>query len=352
MWRPSIRIAGNRTPIAVVDVDPKSSRYSQIIAQVDMRMSATSFITSVGMPVPRACARTPRTRIWSGATSSLPGLALVAIACPRYPARSAQSEDREGDRAEEVAEKTGYSRCTPSTADGRHLRNAFGNAEGKGGPGGIFLLDPESFDVLGKWEIDRGSQQLAYDFCGTSVTTRWDQRMGTPDMFENGLVPELLLGSKYGRRLHFWDLHKRKHLQEIDLGSDHQLVFELRPAHDPTKAYGFVGCVISLKDLKLVRSGLVSRRQPMGSAEDHRDPGRNLPIGQAAARAEGLQGGAAARHRHRPVDGRPFPLRVVLGTGDMLQYDVSDPMARSSPARFASAASCRGLPIRRLRTAR
>ena len=38
-------------------------------------------------------------------------------------------------------------------------------------------------------------------------------------------------------------------LQEIDFGEEHQLVFELRPAHDPTKAYGFVNCVISLKDL-------------------------------------------------------------------------------------------------------
>ena len=42
---------------------------------------------------------------------------------------------------------------------------------------------------------------------------------------------------------------KRKHLQEIDFGPDYQLVFELRPAHDPTKAYGFVNCVVSLKDL-------------------------------------------------------------------------------------------------------
>ena len=62
-------------------------------------------------------------------------------------------------------------------------------------------------------------------------------------------MPEILLGSKYGRKLHFWDLNKRKHLQEIDFGEEHQLVFELRPAHDPTKAHGFVNCVISLKDL-------------------------------------------------------------------------------------------------------
>ena len=77
------------------------------------------------------------------------------------------------------------------------------------------------------------------------VTSEW----GTPDTFENGLIPEVLLGSGYGRKLHFWDLHKRKHLQEIDFGEEHQLVFELRPAHDPTKAHGFVNCVISLKDL-------------------------------------------------------------------------------------------------------
>jgi methanethiol oxidase len=68
-------------------------------------------------------------------------------------------------------------------------------------------------------------------------------------MFEDGLIPEKILGSEYGHRLHFWDLLKRRHLQEIDLGKDYQLVFELRPAHDPTKAYGFAGVVLDLKDL-------------------------------------------------------------------------------------------------------
>jgi 56kDa selenium binding protein (SBP56) len=79
----------------------------------------------------------------------------------------------------------------------------------------------------------------------TLVTSEW----GTPDMFENGLIPEVLLGGRYGRRLHFWDLRKRKHLHTIDLGDKYQLVFELRPAHDPTKAYGFVSCVVSLENL-------------------------------------------------------------------------------------------------------
>src|SRR5258705_8139424 len=77
------------------------------------------------------------------------------------------------------------------------------------------------------------------------MTSEW----GTPDTFENGLIPEVLLGAKYGRRLHFWDLHTRKHQQTIDFGDKYQLVFELRPAHDPVKVYGFVNCVISLEDL-------------------------------------------------------------------------------------------------------
>ena len=40
-------------------------------------------------------------------------------------------------------------------------------------PGGVFLMDQESFDVLGRWEIDRGPQEFAYDSGGTSATTPW-----------------------------------------------------------------------------------------------------------------------------------------------------------------------------------
>ena len=38
-------------------------------------------------------------------------------------------------------------------------------------------------------------------------------------------------------------------MQEIDLGAEHQMVLELRPAHDPRKTYGFVGVVASTADL-------------------------------------------------------------------------------------------------------
>ncbi len=113
-----------------------------------------------------------------------------------------------------------------------------------------FLLDCESFDPLGAWEVDRGPQKFAYDFWwhlgyDTLLTSEW----GSPSMFEQGVVPEKLLGREYGHAMHVWDLRHRNHLRTLDLGDEHQMVLELRPAHDPRKAYGFVGVVVSVEDL-------------------------------------------------------------------------------------------------------
>jgi methanethiol oxidase len=152
---------------------------------------------------------------------------------------------------EEVLAKSGYSRlhtvhCGPDAI----YVNAMGSANGDNGPGGVFLLDHFNFDVIGPWEIDRGDQDLAYDFWwhiahDVMVTSEWAK----PNQFEDGVVPEDLLSGKYGHRLHFWDLRKRRKVQTIDLGAQYQMVLELRPAHDPRRTYGFAGVVISREDL-------------------------------------------------------------------------------------------------------
>ena len=68
--------------------------------------------------------------------------------------------------------------------------------------------------ILGRWEIDRGPQNLHYDFWWNlprdyMVTSEW----GLPPQFENGIVPEDLLGNKYGHRIHFWDLRARRNVR-------------------------------------------------------------------------------------------------------------------------------------------
>ena len=57
-------------------------------------------------------------------------------------------------------------------------------------------MDCETFDILGRWEIDRGPQNLHYDFWWNlprdyMVTSEW----GLPPQFENGIVPEELLAN-------------------------------------------------------------------------------------------------------------------------------------------------------------
>ncbi|MFC6082646.1 selenium-binding protein SBP56-related protein [Sphaerisporangium aureirubrum] len=228
---------------------------------------------------------------------------------------------------EELARRAGYSRphtvhCGP---DGLYV-SALGGAGGEDGPGGIAVLDHRSFEVLGRWEVDRGPQYLAYDFWwhinhDVLVTSEW----GTPSMIEDGLVGELLLGRKYGHKLHFWDLRKRRHLQEVDLGDQYQMPLELRPAHDPTRTYGFVGVVTSVEDL--------SASVWTWFHEDGRWQARrviDIPAEPAAAEdlPDILKPFGAVPPLVTDIDLSVDDQRLYVscwGTGEIKQYDVSDP---------------------------
>ena len=155
---------------------------------------------------------------------------------------------------EEVFRKTGYSRphtihCGP---EGVYISTLGGaGPDGTDGPPGVFIMDCETFDVIGRWEIDRGEQSKDYDFRWNlprdyMVSSEWAR----PPQFENGIVPEDLLGNKYGHKIHFWDLSARKNVQTIDLGANHQMPLEVRPAHDPIKEYSFVGVVVDTTNLE------------------------------------------------------------------------------------------------------
>ena len=312
--------------IAVVDVDPGSTGYSKIVGQVDMPNTGDE-LHHFG---------------WNACSSCLcpnaphPHMERRYLVVPGLRSSRMYIIDTKPDptklkivkviEPEEIAEKTGYSRLhtTHCGPEGIYV-NALGNADGDA-PGGIFLMDHETFDVRGRWEVERGPQQLAYDFWwhlgyDTMVTSEW----GTPKTFEDGLIPEVLLGGQYGRRLHFWDLHKRRHLQEIDLGEEQQLVFELRPAHDPTKAYGFVGVVISIKDLSAsiwtwYRDGdKWAVKKVIEIPAEPADPDLLPPMLKDFKAVPPL-----VTDIDLSMDDR-YLYVSCWGTGDMHQYDVSDP---------------------------
>jgi hypothetical protein len=91
---------------------------------------------------------------------------------------------------DELHRRIGYSRphtshCGP---EGLYV-SALGAPDG-GGPGGVFLMDHETFELKGQWEIDRGPQQLAYDVWwnigyDTLLTSEW----GMPSMARTACRP-------------------------------------------------------------------------------------------------------------------------------------------------------------------
>ena len=137
----------------------------------------------------------------------------------------------------------------------------------------------------------------------------------------------MLLGGKYGRRLHVWDLRRRRHLQTLDLGEEQQLVFELRQAHDPTKAYGFVGVVISLKDLSSSvwlwhhKDDAWAIQKVIEVPAEPAEPDLLPPLLKDFKAVPPL-----LTDIDLSVDDR-FLYLACWGTGEMRQYDVSDPFA-------------------------
>jgi selenium-binding protein 1 len=322
--------AAKSDAIAVVDLDREASSYGQIIGQVDMPgtgdelhhfgWNACSSCLCPYSPHPHM---ERRFLIVPGLRSSRIHI-LDTKPNPRSP-QLVKTID-----ADEVARRTGYSRVHTSHCgpDGIYM-NALGSVEGKG-PGGIFVLDPETFDIRGRWEADRGPQQLAYDFWwhlghDTMITSEW----GTPEMVESGVNPELLLGGKYGHALHVWDLRKRTHQHTLDLGAEQQMVLELRPAHNPTETYGFAGVVTSLKDLS-ASVWMWHREGNNGSSQWKIRKVIEIPA--QPAREDQLppllKGFKAVpplvTDINLSLDDR-FLYVSCFGTGELRQYDVSDP---------------------------
>jgi len=316
--------------LAVLDIDPASPGYGAQTARVDMPQTGDELhhfgwnaCSSCLCPTAPHPHMQRRYLVVPGLRSSRIHI-LDTVPDPRQPRLVKLIE------AEEIIRKTGYSRphTTHCGPDGIYI-SALGNADGDG-PGGIFVLDPETFEIKGRWEKERGPQYLAYDFWwhlghDTMITSEW----GTPKMVEDGVNPELLLAGKYGNALHVWDLHSRRHLQRLELGPEYQMALELRPAHDPNEAYGFTGAVTSLKDLSASiwtwyregsnRSGTWRIRKVIDIPAEPASADDLPPLLKGFGAVPPL-----VTDLNLSLDDR-FLYVSCFGTGELKQFDVSDP---------------------------
>jgi methanethiol oxidase len=339
--------------MGVVDLDPDSRSYGNLVGQTDM-LSPGDELHHFG---------------WNACSSHLCGyapnahmerryLVVPGISSSRITVLDTKPDPRQPEivkviNGETVARKTGYTapHTTHCGPDGIYV-NALGGIDGNG-PGGIFRMDHETFELKGAWEADRGEQYLSYDFWwhlghDTMITSEW----GTPNMVQDGLDPEILLAGKYGHALHVWDLKKRTHLQTLDLGKEHQMVLELRPAHDPARAYGFAGVVVSLEDLSAsiwlwyLEGGNGSRIWKTKKVIE-------IPAEPAAEEdlPPMLKGFKAVppliTDLNLSLDDR-FLYVSCWGTGEMKQYDVSDPFhpRETGSVRIGGIVESKGHPSR------
>ena len=202
--------------------------------------------------------------------------------------------------------------------------SALGSTTGDG-PGGIFCNGSGKLEILGKWEIER-PQYLAYDFfwhlgLDTMITSEW----GTPNMVETGVNPDILLKGGYGHSIHVWDLRKRRHVQALDLGAEQQ-----NGAGAAARTRSESRVWISRRSrvaqrLICFHLGVVSQEWKMGREESNRDSRRAGRPGKALLCSRGFKAvPPLITDINLSLDDR-FLYISCWGTGEFLQYDVSDP---------------------------
>jgi methanethiol oxidase len=227
--------------LAVVDVNPESDTYSQIIERTPMPEVGDQ-LHHFGWNVCSSACHSSLSRD----TLVVPGLNssrvhIVDVSDPGKPEIAKVIEP------EEIKKRTGYSaphtvHCMPGDIV---TVSMLGDVNGDL-PGGLAVLDSADFSVIGRWEEEKNGQEFMYDFWyqprqGTLISSEW----AAPNTFKDGFNPDDVPAGKYGRRLHFWDLEKKAKVQTVDLGDDGLIPLEIRWQHDPDSVQGFVAATLS-----------------------------------------------------------------------------------------------------------
>jgi methanethiol oxidase len=296
--------------LAVVDVNPQSDTYSQIVHRTPMP-GLNDELHHFGWQVcSSACHSTTKLQrehlVVPGVAST--NIHIISVADPRRPELVKVID------GEEIKRKTGLSaphtvHCMPGDVV---VMSMLGDANCDP-PGGFAVLDASTFDVLGRWDNGGNTAQFNYDFWyqprqNVMISSEWT----APNVFSKGFNLDDVMAGKYGQSIHFWDLADKRITQSIDLGADGLIPLEVRWQHDPDSETGFVGAALSSAMFRW-----------------HRENG--AWAANKVIQVEPVE-----------VDGWPFPVPglitdLVLSMddrylyfsnwlhGDLRQYDVSDP---------------------------
>jgi selenium-binding protein 1 len=295
--------------LGVVDVNPESDTFSQIIHRTPMPTVGDE-LHHYGWQVCSSACHSNLSRqymVVPGFRSS--NVHIVDVGSdPRRP------EIAKLISGDEIKKKTGLSaphtvHCMPGEIV---VMSMLGDENGDA-PGGFAVLDARDFSVLGRWENETNGMQFNYDFWyqprkNVMISSEW----GAPNTFKDGFNLDDVVAGKYGHSIHFWDLAEKSVIQTVDLGDDGLIPLEVRWLHDPDAETGYVGAALSSAMFRWCKDSGAYRAEKVIQVE---------PV---------------------EVDGWPFPVPGLITDlivsmddrflyfsnwlhGDIRQYDISDP---------------------------
>jgi selenium-binding protein 1 len=290
--------------LAVVDTDPASPTYSQVVHRLEMKHPDDE-LHHFGWNICSSCHGKPGDRrylIIPGVRSSR--IYVVDAKDPLNLKHHKTIEPEEVKKANLSGPHTVH--CLP---DGTIVLSMLGDGEGNA-PGGFLLLD-ENYDVKGRWDKEPGQIQYNYDFWyqtrhNVMVSSAW----AAPNTFLKGFNPADVKAGKYGHHLYFWDWKDRKVAQTVDLGETGLLPLEVRFLHDPDRPNGFVGAALSSTMWHFTKAGDRWRADKVIEVEPVKAGGQDVP---------GLITDLLVS-----MDDRFLYLSNWLH-GDVRQYDIRDP---------------------------
>lgn len=258
--------------VAVVDLDPESDTYAEIVDRVEMPNRGDE-LHHFG---------------WNACSSSchIGGLERRHLIVPGQ--RSSRihvidTEDRRNPDITNVIEPEDvfdYDLSAPHTVhcipDGEILISMLGDADGET-PGGFLELN-EEFEIEGRWDPP-DEIEFNYDFWyqprhNVMVSSEW----AAPKTYYPGFDLDDVEEGKYGHRLNFWNWQEREVDQTVDLGEEGLLPLEVRFLHSPESAHGYVGAALSSNVFHFSETDGEWRAEKVIDFEDREHEGWDMPV--------------------------------------------------------------------------
>uniref|UniRef100_A0AAY5EP47 Methanethiol oxidase n=1 Tax=Electrophorus electricus TaxID=8005 RepID=A0AAY5EP47_ELEEL len=234
----------NRKPdyLATVDVDPKSATYCKVIHRLPMP-NMNDELHHSGWNACSSC--------YGDTSKKRNRLILPSLISSRIYIIDVGTDSRAPRLHKTVEPVEMFWKCglaNPHTShclgSGQIMISTLGDPLGNG-KGGFVLLDGETFEITGNWELPGEAAPFGYDFWyqprhNVMMSTEW----GAPKVLANGFNPADVKAGHYGQRIHVWDWTTHKCVQTLDLGEEGAIPLEIRFLHDPAAAEGYVGCAL------------------------------------------------------------------------------------------------------------